>query len=129
VNHDPQKKGRQDKRSKLTRDNCKASWYFQGTTYQPWEEIYTAGLVDSSRKFSLDQQVLGYARQLINHQQEKQHNQDEEERWIWCALISSGAENTREELTAWAMNKRATWSNIEVVQMEGWQSLTKQKCW
>jgi hypothetical protein len=33
-------------------------------------------LVASSGKFSLDQEVLGYARQVIEHQQEKQHNQE-----------------------------------------------------
>jgi len=35
------------------------------------EKRCTAGLVASLGKFSLDQQVLGYARQVIEHQQEK----------------------------------------------------------
>jgi hypothetical protein len=36
----------------------------------------TAGLVAGSGKFSLDQEVLGYARQVVERQQEKQHNQE-----------------------------------------------------
>jgi hypothetical protein len=40
------------------------------------EKRCTAGLVASSGKFSLDQEVLGYARQAVEHQQEKQRNQE-----------------------------------------------------
>jgi hypothetical protein len=40
------------------------------------EKRCTAGLVASSGKFSLGQQVLGYARQAIERQQEKQRNQE-----------------------------------------------------
>jgi hypothetical protein len=40
------------------------------------EKRCTAGLVASLGKFSLDQEVLGYARQVIERQQEKQCNQE-----------------------------------------------------
>jgi hypothetical protein len=40
------------------------------------EKRCIAGLVASSGKFSLNQEVLGYARQAIERQQEKQHNQE-----------------------------------------------------